>query len=135
MKSPFATAYSAAAWQNPVSSAIGGTTVYLSKYRVRRSSIGNVAGHSDTSDVGMTVWTRFQARFCTAACVVNSCGRKGDESTPMTEAEGYAGTFHILGHGGCYGDIGHCEVTGDGDDGHRPPHCMKAAEGVAIRVS
>jgi hypothetical protein len=23
---------------------------------------------------------------------------------------GYAGSFHIFGHGGCFGDVGHCDV-------------------------
>jgi hypothetical protein len=31
-----------------------------------------------------------------------------DENTSMEEAEGYAGSFHIFGHGGCFGDEGHC---------------------------
>ncbi|SRR5216684_1155389 len=34
--------------------------------------------------------------------------------TPMTEDAGYAGTFHVLGHGGCFGDAGHCEVNDRG---------------------
>lgn len=33
-----------------------------------------------------------------------------DESTPL-EDDGYAGSFHIFGHGGCYGDEGHCDIT------------------------
>jgi hypothetical protein len=36
-----------------------------------------------------------------------------DESTPKTAASGYAGSFHILGHGGCFGDVGHCEIQGE----------------------
>lgn len=30
--------------------------------------------------------------------------------TPRTLESGYAGSFHIFGHGGCLGDPGHCEV-------------------------
>lgn len=30
--------------------------------------------------------------------------------TPTDEASGYAGTFHIFGHGGCFGGLGHCDV-------------------------
>src|SRR5262245_43588987 len=31
--------------------------------------------------------------------------------TPRTLDKGYAGSFHIFGHGGCYGDdITHCEI-------------------------
>src|SRR6266496_260174 len=33
-------------------------------------------------------------------------------ATEKTPANGYAGAFHIFGHGGCYGDLGHCEVKG-----------------------
>jgi hypothetical protein len=32
--------------------------------------------------------------------------------TAKTAQNGYAGTFHIFGHGGCFGDVGHCEVRG-----------------------
>lgn len=33
-----------------------------------------------------------------------------DEETPRDEASGYAGSFWIFGHGGCFGDTGHCHV-------------------------
>ena len=35
-----------------------------------------------------------------------------DTSTPLETADdgGYAGSFHIFGHGGCFGDIGHCDI-------------------------
>lgn len=32
--------------------------------------------------------------------------------TQKTPEMGYAGSFHIFGHGGCTGGAGHCEVTG-----------------------
>jgi tyrosinase len=32
--------------------------------------------------------------------------------TATTTQNGYAGSFHIFGHGGCFGDVGHCEVRG-----------------------
>lgn len=35
---------------------------------------------------------------------------QADESTERTLEAGYAGAFHIFGHGGCYGDVGHCDV-------------------------
>jgi hypothetical protein len=36
---------------------------------------------------------------------------------------GYAGSFHVFGHGGCFGDVGHCEVpTGRGPNDRRLPH-------------
>lgn len=37
--------------------------------------------------------------------------RKADASTPKTLDQGYAGSFYIFGHGGCYGDVGHCEIN------------------------
>lgn len=35
---------------------------------------------------------------------------EADENTPLTSEDGYAGSFFIFGHGGCFGDVGHCEV-------------------------
>lgn len=36
---------------------------------------------------------------------------QADAKTPRKPEQGYAGSFHIFGHGGCYGDDeGHCEV-------------------------
>jgi tyrosinase len=35
-----------------------------------------------------------------------------DEHTDTTAEEGYAGSFHVFGHGGCFGDVGHCDVKG-----------------------
>lgn len=32
-----------------------------------------------------------------------------DHDTPLDAARGYAGRFHVFGHGGCFGDVGHCE--------------------------
>ncbi len=29
------------------------------------------------------------------------------------DVESYAGSFHIFGHGGCFGDLGHCDVPND----------------------
>jgi hypothetical protein len=36
--------------------------------------------------------------------------------TPRTAEQGYAGRFTIFGHGGCYGDEGHCEVPAPSAD-------------------
>jgi hypothetical protein len=35
---------------------------------------------------------------------------KANANTPKTLDHGYAGSFYIFGHGGCYGDVGHCEI-------------------------
>ena len=34
-----------------------------------------------------------------------------NEHTDLTVDNGYAGSFYIFGHGGCFGDVGHCEVS------------------------
>lgn len=39
---------------------------------------------------------------------IDPAGTKPDQ-TPSRTA-GYAGFFFILGHGGCFGDVGHCDV-------------------------
>jgi hypothetical protein len=33
-----------------------------------------------------------------------------DESTPRDAEHGYAGAFYVFGHGGCFGEHGHCHV-------------------------
>jgi len=44
--------------------------------------------------------------------------------TGRDAGDGYAGRFHVFGHGGCFGDLGHCDVPGASDDPGdlRPPH-------------
>ena len=44
--------------------------------------------------------------------------------TARTADEGYAGRFTVFGHGGCYGDEGHCDVPEPSRDPTdlRPPH-------------
>jgi len=43
--------------------------------------------------------------------------------TPREEGVdgGYAGSFHIFGHGGCFGDVGHCDVP----SGPRHPYDLR----------
>lgn len=31
--------------------------------------------------------------------------------TPLITDQGYAGSFFVFGHGGCFGDEGHCDAT------------------------
>ena len=33
-----------------------------------------------------------------------------DENTGLNLENGYAGSYYIFGHGGCYGDVGHCDI-------------------------
>jgi hypothetical protein len=43
-----------------------------------------------------------------------------------TSDEHYAGSFYILGHGGCFGDVGHCDVPQRTDPFDlRPPHQLQ----------
>jgi hypothetical protein len=46
-----------------------------------------------------------------------------DVDTPRQLEHGYAGSFVIFGHGGCFGDEGHCNVPTQRDPfDSRPPH-------------
>jgi hypothetical protein len=40
----------------------------------------------------------------------------------------YVGSFYILGHGGCFGDVGHCDIPTSRDPFDlRPPHQLEPA--------
>ncbi len=44
------------------------------------------------------------------------------------EHPSYAGSFFIFGHGGCFGDVGHCDVPQVRDPfDYRPPHQLEPA--------
>jgi len=47
---------------------------------------------------------------------------KATEKTPRTAAQGYAGSFHVFGHGGCWGDPGHCDILPRRPYDPRPGH-------------
>lgn len=53
-------------------------------------------------------------------------GREADASH-----RAYAGTFYIFGHGGCFGDVGHCDIP-QGEDPFdlRPPHQLEPASRI-----
>ena len=56
-----------------------------------------------------------------------------DENTATTEANGYAGSFSIFGHGGCFGDVGHCDITHVQDEfDPRPSHPLEPIKKVVI---
>ena len=46
----------------------------------------------------------------------------------------YAGSFTIFGHGGCFGDIGHCDVPSGPRDPFdlRPPHDLVPASKTVV---
>src|SRR5919197_2186955 len=33
-----------------------------------------------------------------------------DQNTQLSQKKGYVGSYHIFGHGGCVGNLGHCDV-------------------------
>lgn len=40
----------------------------------------------------------------------------------------YAGSFFVFGHGGCFGDVGHCDIPAERDPFDlRPPHQLEPA--------
>ncbi|HXU39375.1 MAG TPA: hypothetical protein VN937_23675 [Blastocatellia bacterium] len=56
-----------------------------------------------------------------------------DQETPKTEASGYAGSFSVFGHGGCFGDVGHCDINQRRDEFDlRPSHPLEAIKKVVI---
>jgi hypothetical protein len=62
--------------------------------------------------------------------------------TPRTPESGYLGAFTVFGHGGCYGDVGHCDIDQGTHDAFdvRPQHPLTPwtktvilpPEGIAI---
>lgn len=56
------------------------------------------------------------------------------DATTSRDDEHYAGSFHIFGHGRCFGDVGHCEVpTGPRDPFDlRPPHHLVPASKTVV---
>lgn len=57
-----------------------------------------------------------------------------NEQTPTTPENGYAGSFHIFGHGGCFGDdLTHCQIRGlPRQYDPRPAHPLTPARKVLI---
>lgn len=47
------------------------------------------------------------------------------------EHKAYVGSFYILGHGGCFGDVGHCDIPAERDPFDlRPAHQLEPATRV-----
>lgn len=55
-----------------------------------------------------------------------------DGDTEPTEENGYAGSFYIFGHGGCFGDEGHCDVAPRPAYDPRPPHSLWPTRKVVV---
>jgi hypothetical protein len=53
---------------------------------------------------------------------------RGVGGEPDPEHRAYVGAFFILGHGGCFGDVGHCDIPAARDPFDlRPPHQLEPA--------
>lgn len=53
---------------------------------------------------------------------------RGIGGEPDRDHRAYVGSFFILGHGGCFGDVGHCDVPAARDEFDlRPPHQLEPA--------
>ncbi len=48
---------------------------------------------------------------------------EADETTPRALEQGYGGRLVVFGHGGCYGDIGHCDIPTE----RRGPYDLRLA--------
>jgi hypothetical protein len=49
--------------------------------------------------------------------------RDANQDTQKSEENGYVGSFYVFAHGGCFGDLGHCDVRMDKRDYDlRPSH-------------
>jgi hypothetical protein len=53
---------------------------------------------------------------------------RGVGGEPDREHRAYVGSFFIFGHGGCFGDVGHCDIPADRDPFDlRPSHQLEPA--------
>lgn len=57
---------------------------------------------------------------------------QADEHTTKTLETGYAGSFHIFGHGGCFEDEGHCDVAPRRAYDPRPAHPLSPTRKIVI---
>lgn len=55
-----------------------------------------------------------------------------DADTGTAAEHGYAGSYYIFGHGGCYFDEAHCEVAPRHPNDPRPPHALWPLRKVVI---
>jgi hypothetical protein len=55
-------------------------------------------------------------------------------TTTANIENGYLGSFHVFGHGFCYGDVGHCEVNDRGlaKTDLRDPHPLAPAQKIVV---
>lgn len=58
--------------------------------------------------------------------------RAADQDTQRHPESGYAGSYFIFGHGGCLGDVGHCDVKPRDVFDPRPGHPLTPGRKVLI---
>jgi hypothetical protein len=54
--------------------------------------------------------------------------RNASQETELKLEKGYVGSYHIFGHGGCFGGMGHCDIPADKRRtyDYRPDHHLRA---------
>jgi tyrosinase len=57
---------------------------------------------------------------------------EADHDTEPSAENGYAGSYYVFGHGGCYGDQGHCDVLPRSPYDPRPPHGLSPTRKVVV---
>jgi hypothetical protein len=57
---------------------------------------------------------------------------EADADTERSPESGYAGSYYVFGHGGCYGDQGHCDVVARAPYDPRPPHGLLPTRKVVV---
>lgn len=58
--------------------------------------------------------------------------REANDQTERSAEHGYAGSYYVFGHGGCLGDVGHCDVQERDPFDPRPGHPLTRARKVVI---
>jgi hypothetical protein len=57
---------------------------------------------------------------------------EANQDTEPSAGNGYAGSYYVFGHGGCYGDQGHCDVVPRSPYDPRPPHGLTPTRKVVV---
>ena len=57
---------------------------------------------------------------------------EANADTPRAPGAGYAGSYFIFGHGGCLGDVGHCDIKPRDPFDPRPGHALTGARKTLI---
>ncbi len=58
-----------------------------------------------------------------------------NQDTPKIPQAGYATSFYIFGHGGCFGDVGHCDIHERRLYDPRPTHQLTPARRAADNLT